>query len=94
MKALNNTSLKSKTLVPSFIKYSYFQLKTSSQKIIRSNFKEIDKNDITYFEGVLGSNNILQDDLLHYNKDWFGHFTGNSKLVLKPKTTEQYSENS
>ncbi|RHZ84809.1 hypothetical protein Glove_74g25 [Diversispora epigaea] len=59
------------------------------------NFSELTQEDITFFQSVLPSNNIIvgnEDDLLPYNIDWMRKYRGKSKLIVRPKTTKQISE--
>ncbi|CAG8662856.1 14745_t:CDS:10 [Gigaspora margarita] len=62
------------------------------------NFKELSPNDIKFFQSILSSNEIIidngnnQDDLLPYNIDWMKKYRGKSRLVAKPKTTEQIAK--
>lgn len=46
------------------------------------------------FESILDSNRVLtqEDELIGYNTDWLGTVRGQSKIVLKPKTTEEVAE--
>lgn len=58
---------------------------------LRSSFSKISQTDLDHFASILEPTSILQDDLLFYNEDWMRKYRGQSKLVLKPKTTEQVS---
>lgn len=66
----------------------------SYPKVVRdSRFKKLDDSDISYFKSVLHDpNGVLQDDLEFYNEDYMRKYRGQSKLILKPKTTEQVSQ--
>ncbi|CAG8602318.1 10405_t:CDS:10, partial [Racocetra persica] len=61
------------------------------------NFKILSQDDISYFKSILPSNGLIiendnnYDDLMPYNIDWLRIHRGKSKLVAKPKTTEQVS---
>ncbi|KAG0055444.1 hypothetical protein BGZ83_008586 [Gryganskiella cystojenkinii] len=50
--------------------------------------------DIKYFQSILTPSGLVQDadDLQHFNNDWMGKFQGQSKLVLKPSSTEHVSK--
>jgi len=62
------------------------------------NFNELSPSDIKFFQSILSSNEIIidngnnQDDLLPYNIDWMKKYRGKSRLVAKPKTTEQIAK--
>ena len=61
----------------------------------RGNYAELNGKDISFFESLIGSPNVLkdgEDDLLGYNVDLFRSVRGNSKLVLKPGSTQDISE--
>lgn len=63
-------------------------------------FKEITKDDVKFFKEVLGSENAIIDglsqdaksDLEAYNADWMRKYRGQTRLVLKPNSTEQVSK--
>ncbi|RIB08189.1 hypothetical protein C2G38_2147195 [Gigaspora rosea] len=61
-------------------------------------FKELSPSDIKFFQSILSSSEIIvdngnnQDDLLPYNTDWMKKYRGKSRLVAKPKTTEQIAK--
>ncbi|KAF9973151.1 hypothetical protein BGZ65_009418, partial [Modicella reniformis] len=50
--------------------------------------------DIEYFKSILAPSAVSQDeeDLEAFNIDWLQKYRGQSKLVLKPSTTEQVSK--
>ncbi|CAG8663549.1 3283_t:CDS:10, partial [Dentiscutata erythropus] len=62
------------------------------------NFKELSQNDIKFFQSILSPSELIvdngnnQDDLLPYNTDWMKKYRGKSKLIAKPKTTEQIAK--
>ncbi|TNV79588.1 hypothetical protein FGO68_gene505 [Halteria grandinella] len=57
-----------------------------------SSFATLTDKDITQFESLLGPNGILTGDAVEpHNSDWTKKYHGHSKLVLKPKTTEEVS---
>jgi FAD/FMN-containing dehydrogenase len=74
----------------------------NSSKIQRKNFKILNNKDLNYFKTILPPESILTElesntnsnsiSLDAYNRDWSGKFKGNSKLVLKPKTSEEISK--
>ncbi|KAM7251072.1 hypothetical protein ACFE04_022955 [Oxalis oulophora] len=55
-------------------------------------FSTVNSDDVDYFKGVLGENNVSQDDLEAANTDWMNKYRGSSKLLLRPKSTEQVSQ--
>ncbi|EGP85516.1 uncharacterized protein MYCGRDRAFT_74344 [Zymoseptoria tritici IPO323] len=65
-----------------------------------SRFKEINAEDVKYFREVLGVDNAIidgvnqdaTDDLEAYNADWMRKYRGQTKLLLKPGSTEQVSK--
>lgn len=54
-------------------------------------FKTLDNSDIEHFKSILSSpeTTVLTEDLEPYNVDWMNKYKGQSKLVLKPKTTAE-----
>lgn len=56
-----------------------------------SRFSLLTDKDINYFASFLPSTCIQTSQLEAFNQDWIGVFKGDSKLVLKPTTTEQVS---
>ncbi|KAF9197027.1 hypothetical protein BGZ50_002738 [Haplosporangium sp. Z 11] len=59
-----------------------------------SSFKNLSSDDIAYFRSVLSPSSIIQDadDLETFNNDWLKKHRGQSKLVLKPSSTEEVSK--
>ncbi|KAG0278110.1 hypothetical protein BGZ95_004705 [Linnemannia exigua] len=57
-------------------------------------FKKLSEQDIAYFKSILAPSSITQDseDLETFNIDWLNKYRGQSKLVLKPSSTEQVSK--
>ncbi|KAG0034569.1 hypothetical protein BGZ81_004113 [Podila clonocystis] len=57
-------------------------------------FKMLSEDDIAYFRSVLAPSSLSQDegDLEMFNNDWLQKYRGQSKLVLKPSSTEQVSK--
>ncbi|KAG0306185.1 hypothetical protein BGZ98_002843 [Dissophora globulifera] len=57
-------------------------------------FKKLTDGDLDYFKSVVGPSGVSQDeeDLEVFNIDWMQKYRGQSKLVLKPSTTEQVSK--
>ncbi|KAG9304945.1 hypothetical protein G9A89_003114 [Geosiphon pyriformis] len=71
-------------------KYAYLKRNPS--------FKELLEEDIIFFKSILSSSEIIvdngtnSDDLLPYNLDWMRKYRGKSRLVVKPKFTQQISQ--
>jgi hypothetical protein len=55
---------------------------------------KLTKKDVDYFKSVLTPSSVVEDaeDLEHFNRDWMRKYRGQSKLVLKPSSTEQVSK--
>jgi D-lactate dehydrogenase (cytochrome) len=72
------------------------QFTADKYKIERGNYSKLNNDDIEKFKSILDNNSNLiitnSNDLIGYNQDWMKKYIGQSKLVLKPKTTNQISE--
>lgn len=81
-------SANSKKLPPRLTAESYPDLVRST------NFKKLEPADMQFFQSILSKNQIITDadDLEFFNEDWMRKYKGQSKLVLKPSTTEQISQ--
>lgn len=63
-------------------------------------FKELTSDDVKYFQDILGKGSsvidgVTQDassDIEGYNTDWMLKYRGQTKLVLRPQTTQQVSQ--
>ncbi|RKF62987.1 putative D-lactate dehydrogenase, mitochondrial [Erysiphe neolycopersici] len=63
-------------------------------------FGKINSDHVRFFESLLGKNSAIidgvskdaQDDLEPYNEDWMRKYKGQTKLVLKPASTEEVSK--
>jgi len=57
-------------------------------------YSKLEDKDVAFFEQVLGKTGVITDcdDLVPYNTDWMKKYYGQSKLALRPKTTEQVAE--
>ncbi|XP_059618866.1 D-2-hydroxyglutarate dehydrogenase, mitochondrial [Phlebotomus argentipes] len=60
----------------------------------RGNYAELSPDDLATFEGIVGKNRILIDatEVESYNIDFLKSVRGYSRVVLKPKTTQEVSE--
>lgn len=101
LKAHCRTGAVSKPIITA--KVSFYSTKTVQltaetykDKVSRSpDYKHLEEADFEKFKQILNDpNGIITDehDLLFYNEDWMRKYKGQSKLVLKPKTTEQVSQ--
>ncbi|XP_062145163.1 D-2-hydroxyglutarate dehydrogenase, mitochondrial [Alnus glutinosa] len=56
-------------------------------------FSPLNSDDISYFKGILGEKNVIQDEdrLAFANTDWMRKYKGSSKLLLLPRSTEEVS---
>ncbi|XP_050309718.1 D-2-hydroxyglutarate dehydrogenase, mitochondrial-like [Anthonomus grandis grandis] len=81
-------SCRSFTKQPDFTKNTY--------QIERGFYNYLQEPHLNYFKKILGDdgNRVITDESLleHYNIDWFKNVKGSSKVVLKPKTTEEVSK--
>ncbi|KAK5112280.1 hypothetical protein LTR85_011552 [Meristemomyces frigidus] len=65
-----------------------------------SRFKEVTAEDVKFFKELLGSESAIIDgvnqdaseDLEAFNADWMRKYRGQTKVVLKPESTEQVSK--
>ena len=55
---------------------------------------QVSSRDVGYFTSVVGHSNVLTDphELEPYNVDWLRLGRGQSKVVLKPVSTEEVSK--
>ncbi|KAJ9172725.1 hypothetical protein P3X46_015935 [Hevea brasiliensis] len=68
---------------------------SAGTKIQRNpSFATLNSDDVTYFKGVLGEKNVVQDEdrLEFVNADWMHKYKGSSRLLLLPTTTDQVSQ--
>ncbi|KAG8038098.1 hypothetical protein G9C98_006423 [Cotesia typhae] len=63
-------------------------------KVKRGPFGEITGTHVNFFEQLLGHNRVITDpnECDAYNVDWVKTVRGSSRLVLKPKTTDEVKE--
>ena len=55
-------------------------------------FASLTDKDLSFFESVVGNKSGMITDeaeVAPYNSDWTHKFVGNSKLVLRPQSTEE-----
>ncbi|BFZ53116.1 D-lactate ferricytochrome c oxidoreductase [Savitreella phatthalungensis] len=58
-----------------------------------SRFKKLDQDDIAYFRSILSENGVLVDeDAESFNVDWMRKFRGQSRVVVKPKSSSEVSK--
>ena len=60
----------------------------------RGNYNEVTNDDLTKFTSILDPHRVVQDDeeIAPCNMDWMRTLRGASKVLLKPKTTQEISE--
>lgn len=78
---------------PCKIQHRFFgSVATKTQR--NPSFSSINSDDISYFKGILGEKNVIQDEdrLLTANTDWMEKYKGSSKLLLQPRSTEEVSQ--
>ncbi|XP_049866142.1 D-2-hydroxyglutarate dehydrogenase, mitochondrial isoform X1 [Pectinophora gossypiella] len=70
------------------------QLSSEKYDVKRKNFGTVQAADINYFKSILSEQRVVTDesDVLPFNIDWIKNCRGQSKVVLKPKTTEEVSK--
>ena len=64
----------------------------ASVSVTRSpSYAQLAAADVAFFQEILGASGVVTDadDLVKYNKDWMNKYEGQSRLALRPKTTEQ-----
>ncbi|XP_073831028.1 D-2-hydroxyglutarate dehydrogenase, mitochondrial-like [Musca autumnalis] len=89
-----------KTILPPILRtFSSAGLPELSQvryNVKRGNYSELNDKDVTFFESIIGAANTLRDGpdnaLQGYNVDFWHSVRGNSKLLLKPGSTQEISE--
>ncbi|SCU92549.1 LAMI_0E10990g1_1 [Lachancea mirantina] len=69
----------------------------SYPSILRNpNYKQLAADDVSFFKNVVGETGVLEasgsEDLALFNEDWMRKYKGQSKLVLRPKTTQQVAK--
>ena len=64
-----------------------------------SKFAELSSEHVDFFKSILGGSAVLNgvtanagDDLEAFNSDWMRKYRGHTKLVLKPKSTQEVSK--
>ena len=60
----------------------------------RGDYSEVTQNDLAKFSSILGPHRVVQDqeEIATRNVDWMQSLRGSSKVLLKPKTTQEISE--
>ncbi|CAI5440843.1 unnamed protein product [Caenorhabditis angaria] len=56
-----------------------------------SRFSRICEKDLKVFEGILGKDAVLTEDIEMFTQDWTKQFKGRGSAVLSPKSTEEVS---
>ncbi|XP_028161858.1 D-2-hydroxyglutarate dehydrogenase, mitochondrial-like [Ostrinia furnacalis] len=70
------------------------QLSAEKYNVKRKAFATVQSTDVDYFKSILGNERVLTDDndVTPFNIDWIKNCRGQSKVVLKPKTTKEVSQ--
>jgi FAD/FMN-containing dehydrogenase len=74
---------------------AHSQTRAASSALVRSSkYARLEDRDVAFFKELLGPAGVISDheDLVPYNTDWMKKYHGQSKLALRPKTTEQVSK--
>ena len=60
----------------------------------RGDYSEVTQNDLAKFSSILSPHRVVQDpeEIAPRNVDWMQSLRGSSKVLLKPKTTQEISE--
>lgn len=58
----------------------------------RKAFSKLKPKHVKYFKKILQSPEIKQDGIDSFNETYFREYTGQSKIVLLPKTTKKVSK--
>ncbi|KAB0797634.1 hypothetical protein PPYR_08627 [Photinus pyralis] len=66
----------------------------NSYNVRRGNYSVLQDSHIDFFQEIVGEERVIMDetDLNRYNIDWYNQVRGKSKIVIKPKTTEEVSQ--
>lgn len=67
------------------------ELTPSRYDVKRFNYAKLTDKDVSVFERILTPSQVLTADLQSYNVDFLSTCRGDSKVVLRPKTTEEVS---
>lgn len=61
---------------------------------LRGPYSQVNSEDVAKFQSILDVNRVVQDadEISSHNQDWVNTFRGDSKLLLKPKTTQEISQ--
>ncbi|XP_072940857.1 D-2-hydroxyglutarate dehydrogenase, mitochondrial [Epargyreus clarus] len=70
------------------------QLSSEKYGIKRKHFSPLQQEDINYFKSIFKEGQVLteESEVLPFNIDWIKNCRGQSKLILKPKSTEEVSK--
>lgn len=78
------------------VRYTQLLPQLSSEKydVTRKEFSYVNPTDINYFKSILSEDRVLTDvnDVMPFNIDWIKNCRGQSKVVLKPKSTKEVSQ--
>lgn len=70
------------------------QLPQARKRAERGHYSKLEAADISFFSNMLGKHRVLtnESELEGYNIDWMRTIKGQSRLVLRPKTTAEVSQ--
>ncbi|KAL0840488.1 hypothetical protein ABMA28_015730 [Loxostege sticticalis] len=70
------------------------QLSAEKYNVKRKGFATVQSSDVNFFKSILGNERVLTDDndVTPFNIDWIKNCRGQSKVVLKPKNTQEVSQ--
>ena len=59
-----------------------------------SSFSRVTEADLSHFRSILAEADVITDEetLKPFNTDWMNKYSGNSSLVLRPRSTAQVSQ--
>lgn len=75
------------------VNYSESKLTADRYNVTRGPYSSVSQDDIKTFQCILDTNRVVTDpsDLEPYNEDWLKTVTGQSKVMLKPRNTDEVS---
>ena len=82
----------SKPIISNFRRLISIKSSPFAQKIKRYDYSSLTEQDKSFFISTLGIQGVQSEGLELYNTDWTNKYKGNSKLVLKPKSTQEVSK--
>eukprot|EP00878_Enallax_costatus_P022280 GHUV01023625.1.p1 GENE.GHUV01023625.1~~GHUV01023625.1.p1 ORF type:complete len:250 (+),score=41.15 GHUV01023625.1:583-1332(+) len=71
------------------------QQRHATTTVVRDpSYSQVNDDDLKFFTSILGERGVVDGEsaLEPMNRDWMGKYVGQSKLALKPSTTEEVSQ--